>query len=36
MENENENINENMELSPEEFYSYNYCENLEVNEKNLI
>ena len=36
MENENENINENMELSPEEFYSYNYCENLEINEKNLV
>ena len=36
MDNENESINENMELSPEEFYSYNYCENLEINEKNLI
>ena len=36
MDNENESINENMELSPEEFYSYNYCENLEINEKNLV
>ena len=36
MDNDNESNNENMELSPEEFYSYNYCENLEINEKNLI
>ncbi len=30
---ENSKINE---LSPEEFWSYNYCEKLEINEKNLI
>ena len=36
MDNDNESNNENMELSPEEFYSYNYCENLEINEKNLV
>lgn len=30
---ENSKINE---LSPEEFWSYNYCEQLEINEKNLI
>ena len=36
MDNENESINENMELSTEEFYSNNYYENLEINEQNLI
>ena len=36
MDNDNESNNENMELSPEEFYSYNYCENLEINEKNFV
>ena len=39
MSEEENNNSENSkidELSPQEFWSYNYCEQLEINEKNLI